>query len=686
MNASLEWIKMTSREVRMSGRKYSLLMFIMIALCLSMLLLPGCKKSMKSEFRAIRLADLMEKGNIRSSPFLDEANYPRLDLLSPLKTFPLDGPGIGENPFNLKKKFDFEGVEIDLLFAPPSSEYAFSVTLPESSILEFTTGIVRDKNFELLQENLKKEDIDGVNFRVLIEAKGVTRTLFQDFMRLPALREKRTETLASHRVELPAQAQEVRLTFITSGRRAAFAFWHNPVIYTREKEGLNVILVSLDTLRADHLGCYGYERNTSPAIDALAEDSALFLNTYSSSTWTLPAHVSLLTSLFNIEHQVYDTQDRLDSSITTLAEILRQNHYLCRAFTGGAYVSYHFGLSQGFDSYEQTFYGWNPKTSAENTYAAVADWIGKNKDKQFFFFVHTYQTHTPYACPEPYATMFLEKPLWPQVDIIGHIGGDMGLFKKLPEQERLNIIGLYDGEIRYTDEKLIGPLIESLKQWNLYDRTMIIVLSDHGEEFYDHLSWEHGKAIYDECLKVPLLIKFPGSKFRGLRVENIIRLVDVMPTVLEAVGLDAESLRLDGRSLFPVIKGKEKGDRIFLADILGFRVEGFGQEVETPSDMPFPQKIAVNSGKGKLILNRDISEEDRAFFNPPPPDLPRLEFYDLARDPLEKANIVSQKAALARRLVEELRKIYRKGHIHKPGRVEIDKTLEEQLRALGYIR
>lgn len=649
----------------------------------------ACKKEPKSEFRAIRLIDRLAKQNIAASPFLDAKGYPRVDLLTPLESLPLEDLGAGENPYGLKRKLDLEDVEIDILFAPPQSEYAFDIKIPADCFLEFGTGIVRDKNSELLQETLR-EEIEGVDFRVRLEVEGKARPLFRDFMPLPPLKEERTRTIAMHKVELPPGVREARLTLATSGRKGAFSFWQNPVIYTKGKDGLNIILVCLDTLRADHLGCYGYEKNTSPAIDALAQDSAVFLNTYSSSTWTLPAHVSLFTALFNIRHQVYDTQDRIDSSLTTLAEVLRQNDYFCSAFTGGAYVSHRFGFSQGFESYGQTSGVWNLETSAERTSGVVSEWIGRNKDKQFFLFVHTYQTHSPYACPEPYAAIFLEKPLWPGVDIIEHVGGHKGLFKMLPGEERRNIIGLYDGEIRYTDEKLIGPLVESLKRMDLYDRTMLIVLSDHGEEFYDHLSWDHGGALYDECLKVPLLVKFPESRFKGQRVENIVRLLDVMPTVLETVGLDVKSLRLDGRSLLPLLDGKENDERSFLADICGFRVGGCGGE-ETAgsaaaSELPFPQKIAINSGKGKVILNRELSGKDREAFDPPPPEVPPVEFYDLAKDPAERVNAISVHAETARRLVQQLREIYSRGHDHKPGRVRIDKTLEEQLRALGYIR
>jgi len=142
------------------------------------------------------------------------------------------------------------------------------------------------------------------------------------------------------------------------------------------------------------------------------------------------------------------------------------------------------------------------------------------------------------------------------------LGGPKNIFKKIPEPEIRNIIGLYDGEIRYTDEKLIGQLVNKLKQLGLYQQTMIIVTSDHGEEFFDHSGWEHGHTLYDELIKVPLIIKFPDLKYKGQRSKTIVSLVDLMPTICDEMRVDSSGLKIDGKSLIPVLRGKEKKDRI----------------------------------------------------------------------------------------------------------------------------
>jgi len=255
------------------------------------------------------------------------------------------------------------------------------------------------------------------------------------------------------------------------------------------------------------------------------------------------------------------------------------------------------------------------------------------------------------------------------------LGGKEEIYRKLSEEERKNIIGLYDGEIRYTDEKLIKPLLEKLKEMNLYDQTMIIFTSDHGEEFYDHGSWHHGHNLYDESLKVPLIIKFPESKFRAKKIESYVRLIDVMPTILEELGLDFSLKTLEGQSLIPLLKNKEAEDRIFLADI--------GSNV---LNSHVPQKITMNFLRYKLILNKEFSGDDLRFFLSPPPSIPSVELYDLAKDPLEKKNLASRKPDIVNQLIREIDEIYRKAKEKEKTKLKIDKELREQLKALGYIR
>ncbi|MBN2409546.1 MAG: sulfatase [Candidatus Aminicenantes bacterium] len=466
------------------------------------------------------------------------------------------------------------------------------------------------------------------------------------------------------------------MVFETAGGQGHFAFWQNPIFYARAKRTRSVVLVSVDTLRPDHLGCYGYRRETSPAIDALAEDGALFLNTYASSPWTLPSHVSLLTSLNSVHHQVYYENDKMAHDQITLADLMRAGGFMTAAFTDGGFLSRVYGFSKGFDSYREREDGVLGQDSAMRIWRMASRWLDGNRQKDFFLFLHTYQPHDPYACPGPYATMFLEDdPVWRSLNLMGRLGGYSGIYRELTEKERRNIIGLYDGEIRYTDEALVGPLVGKLKELGLYDSSLIILTSDHGEEFFDHHSWTHGHHLYDEALKVPLIMKFPEGRFKGQRLGSIVRLIDIMPTLLEEFGIPPSGPALDGKSLLPVLRGRERGDRTFLADV--------GDNILKSH---VGRKIAMNRGKDKMILNKPCRPEDLLFFASPPRPVPPVELFNLGEDPQEKRNLADEKSAVARALNDRVVAVYKNAGRRKPVKVELDEQLKERLRALGYIR
>jgi arylsulfatase A-like enzyme len=649
----------------------------LVSIIISILILGSvdCKQEQISEFEVYRLIDHLNVENVLLSPHKNLLGLSQeSEAAFPAKSYPLLDLGVGDNPFSLKRKLKLGGRDLNVIISPPQSQYAFNIDLCESSVLDFGVGIVREFNSE--EEFERNSEEKGVNFMVVLESESRKRIVFQHYLPPPPVEEWETVSFLRYSVDLP-RAENIRLSLITEGTTENMAFWYNPVLYQKGKNSINVLLISVDTLRADHLGCYGYKRETSPNIDSLASDSVTFLNVYASSPWTLPSHVSMLTSLHGVHHQVYQDDEKMDPDILTLADLLRQNHFFCTAFTGGGFVSSVYGFSKGFDMYQEGGGGVHRQDAAEYLNRLVSEWLDTySMDKNFFLFVHTYQPHDPYACPKPFKDMFLpEEAKWRHINLMGHLGGRSNLFRPLSEVERQNIIDLYDGEVRYTDEALIGPLIAKLKQLNLYDRTLIAFTSDHGEEFYDHNSWGHGHQLYDESLKVPLLVKFPGSKFRGTKISNIVTLVDVMPTILDELRIDYSELLLDGKSLFPVIQGKDKGDRSFLADI--------GNNV---LNSHVPQKISTNSGTEKFILNRKFAEEDLSFFKYPPPKTGPVELYELANDPQERHNIADKRATLVNQLIRTIDDLYKQARKRKPLKPEIDEDLKEQLRALGYIK
>jgi len=363
-------------------------------------------------------------------------------------------------------------------------------------------------------------------------------------------------------------------------------------------------------------------------------------------------------------------------SVLTLADLLRKNNFFTCAFTGGGFVSAQYGFSKGFDAYYEGRGGVFHMNSAELIYDSFSNWIDNNRGKRFFLFLHTYQPHNPYVCPHPHNTLFLDEDApWKHVNFLGYLGGKPGIYKTLPESERKNAIGLYDGEISYLDENLIGPLVTKLKETGLYEKTMIIFTSDHGEEFFDHKAWDHGHSLYNESIKVPLIIKFPDNKFSNVKISHALSLVDIMPTILEEMKIECPDITLDGKSLLPMLKGREKEHRTFLADI--------GANV---LDSHIPQKISMNKGRYKLILNKEFSERDLEFFITPPPETAQIELFDLLNDLKEENNIAEKNPGLTNTILQKINELYSQAIKTKSEKTKIDEKLKEQLKALGYIR
>ncbi|MFQ6038815.1 MAG: sulfatase [Candidatus Aminicenantales bacterium] len=228
--------------------------------------------------------------------------------------------------------------------------------------------------------------------------------------------------------------------------------------------------------------------------------------------------------------------------------------------------------------------------------------------------------------------------------------------------------------MRYTDERFIGGLVDGLKELGLYERALIVFTSDHGEEFYEHKGWGHGHSLYDESLKVPLIIKFPGGEYRGRRVESIVSLVDVFPTILDFLNLsDPQGLR-DGRSLLPLIEGKEQGDRTFVADVASDVLHS-----------RIPQKTAMNDGRLKLILNAPFPPEARDYFLAPPPLVDAVEVFDIEKDPGETTNIRDTTPNISRRIIRAIEKMYREAEKRNIQKLKMGEELKKQLKALGYI-
>lgn len=440
--------------------------------------------------------------------------------------------------------------------------------------------------------------------------------------------------------------------FLAFGIVGAFFYF----ISVKTEKPINVFMISIDTLRADHLSCYGYQRST-PNLDALAKDSVLFENTISQAPWTTASHMSLFTSLYPSVHRV--SHEALSEIQTTLPLLLQKRGYQTAAFVEAAALDPSFGFDRGFDEYHRK----SNDSSARANNERVLEWLDhRNTNQPFFVFIHYYDVHRKYEPPAPYNQIYS-----PTTQVVDHlITGPYGRRRALTLQQIYDIVALYDGEIRYVDDQL-RIFFQNLKKRGLYRDSIIVVISDHGEGFLDHSLMDHGNSLYQELLHVPFFLKLPKNQYGGKRIAVPSRLIDVFPTVLDKLRIKPEHV-VQGRSLFPAIHGVNE------APLPAFASGAVGSET-------------ILLGNWKLIHNAELQK--RLSFVPLALKA-EYELYNLEVDPLEQANQAdanSGKTNELRTILQAQRKINekmrRRIHTeHKP----LDHEIEEQLRSLGYIQ
>ncbi len=435
----------------------------------------------------------------------------------------------------------------------------------------------------------------------------------------------------------------------------------------------NLVLVTIDTLRADHLGLHGYPRPTSPFLDLLASRSAVFENAFASTSYTAPAHASLFTSLQPVQHGLLINGHTLDTAIPTLASLLRERGSRTAAFTS---VSFLAGLGTGFEELDLPLDPAATYRPADRTVDAALEWHRRRSeepdersaDRPFFLWIHLYDVHQ-YGVRAPVRERYLERMRRDSEErgekIRAFLESEHGIAgshrpKLLERYDR------YDAQIAFVDEQL-ERLFAALEK-DTAGETLWIITSDHGEGLGNHRFWGHGRYIWNEHLRVPLILYAGERRWAPSRVEALVRHVDLLPTIVELLGvpLDRDALRLEGHSLVPLLEDRD---------------------ASVPIDFAFAQRRPKGSRTrwepGVVIAAQDL--RFKYILHSEGPD----ELYDLASDPRELENLIGEGLPEEQRLLRWLTSQYREKLSDRRYDADASNQIEQQyleeLKALGYV-
>jgi arylsulfatase A-like enzyme len=433
-----------------------------------------------------------------------------------------------------------------------------------------------------------------------------------------------------------------------------------------------IILLSIDTLRADHLSCYGYGQETSPAIDRFAREAVLFENAISPSPQTTPAHLSIFTATTPVVHGRTNISQRLKdyeplpAGIISAAEVLKADGYITLGLHGGANVDGLCGLKRGFDYYAPI--------PAESLNSHLEDLIRSYRApaSPFFIFLHHYACHDPYISgPKDMRLRFIKEGEEEATAVVDELRGQgrnsetrklfWRHFRLKDPDDKRRATALYDGGVFYSDTLFAG-LVDVLKKEGLYDDALIIVLSDHGEEFYEHGGKLHAR-LFIETLHVPLLIKFPRGKFGGRRIPDDVRTFDLFPTLFEYLGIATRPVSFQGESFLSLVSGRGRYNPLVM------------------SFSPLGDRVRFQS-QGYVFAHEPTTRYKVPFW-----------VFDRKNDLQEKVNLADSRPELLKQMESRSRELLRQQQerallfkSQSGGRVEVDKEVVEKLRALGYVK
>jgi len=552
-------------------------------------------------------------------------------------------------------------------------ESRFSLVPPIPSRLTYEVSIPEEPRFDL---GFGVSSFDGealpapIEFRLLIDSGNGEEIVFQEAVRRrfanrwfePAIDLSRWAG-KSVRLVFETRYQETEFTgpeeSLSASGQAFLPAWANPVLRDRRSAESRpaLILISIDCLRADHVGAYGYDRATTPSLDALAKDGVVFEDAVSVSSWTLPTHMSMLTGVLPTRHGLRQSQKKFPS-VPYLPNLLAERSYESVGIVSSLLLTPTFGFDEGFDRY----YALVDVPAARLVDTAIREMAASETGDRFLF-LHLFDAHWPYFPPEELIARFGERPK------------DMSeLLKKVIDrrppsgpEEIEGLKRLYDAEVFQIDREL-GRFIEALKAAGRYDESLIVVTADHGEGFYEHGFWQHSEVIYNEVSHIPLIVKWPGNAPKG-RVATVVSQLHIFPTILEAASLTTPH---DRKGLAAVV-GSSSNSESALSEITWE-----GNELRGPA-----MKVAVRKGPLKYVATFEGDVNDPEFVS----RLVREELYDLSQDRAEKNDLFGQRDVESFR--SEVRSFLKDVQSRRAGgssgAIALDEQMREKLRALGYL-
>lgn len=438
------------------------------------------------------------------------------------------------------------------------------------------------------------------------------------------------------------------------------------IIHYQYNRKPNILIVTVDTLRSDYLGCYGNSQIQTPNIDQLAQWGVLFKTAVCEMPTTTPSHASILTSLEPRVHGILTNSWTIRTTITTIPEILKAKGYSTAGFVSAFHLGRTLGFAQGFDAFDDNFTGL--QRNATQVTDVTLNWLTKNQTKPWFIWLHYFDAHTPYEPPAQFANLYPDTNNGSKIYASFSQLSTMEEHKYTPtEKDIAHMKALYSGEISYIDAEF-GRLLTSLRQQGLLNNTIIVLVSDHGECFDHGIYANHDQSLYETAIRVPLLIAGPKSMLpQGKQINALARTVDIVPTILAMIKLKSDTF-MQGKNLLPLIQGTESDTTRFAVIERRYYQN---QEDCIRRHIPVGERYAVRTDKWKYIWSE---------FAP-------LELYNLEQDPGENNNLLKTHSEMTTAFQQDLNTwLSDNNKLRKWAYQKIDKETEEQLRSLGYIQ